>query len=133
VIAAAFIDRIERWIALGSCATLMIAAGLFFAASTAFAPLVAAGLVFNLLSAVYSAALAIYVAELFPTQLRASTSAGAWALGRATSALVPIVLLPLLTGYGTLTMFAAISAALVASLALIVVAGPPGLARKPVT
>jgi putative MFS transporter len=133
VIAAAFIDRIERWIALGSCAALMIAAGLFFAASTAFAPLVAAGIVFNLLSAVYSAALAIYVAELFPTQLRASTSAGAWALGRATSALVPIVLLPLLTGYGTLTMFAAISAALVASLALIVVAGPPGLARKPVT
>ncbi|MHA6687490.1 hypothetical protein [Mesorhizobium sp. A556] len=48
------------------------------------------------------------------------------------SALVPIVLLPLLGGYGALAMFTVISAALLASLALIRVAAPPGRERMPV-
>jgi putative MFS transporter len=110
----------------------MVAAGLFFAVTETFLPLVAAGAVFNLVSAVYSAAMAVYAAELFPTQRRASATATAWGLGRAVSALVPITLLPLLTTYGTLAMFTVVSGALVASVVLIVTAGPPGLTRKSV-
>lgn len=72
-----------------------------------------------------------YASELFPTPLRASAIAGAWGLGRAVSALVPLILLPLLTGYGSLAMFATVAAALLSSVALIGLAGPPGLARKP--
>src|SRR5262249_39530126 len=109
----------------------MIAAGIVFAESTTFTPLVLAGIVFSLVGAVYGAALAIYGAELFPTALRARTTGAAWALGRVASAFVPVVLLPLLTGYGALAMFAAIAAALLASIVLIAAVGPPGLARKP--
>jgi putative MFS transporter len=53
-------------------------------------------------------------------------------LGRVVSALVPIALLPLLGGYGALAMFTVISLALLASLTLILIAGPPGRERKPV-
>jgi MFS transporter, putative metabolite:H+ symporter len=131
VIAAQFIDRVERWIVLVACAAIMAAAGIAFAVGETLTPLIVAGIVFNLFSAVYGAALSVYASELFPTQLRASATAVAWGLGRAVSAIVPLILLPLLTGYGVLAMFTAIAAALLSSVALVGLAGPPGLSRKP--
>jgi putative MFS transporter len=95
-------------------------------------PLIAAGVVFNLASAVYSAVLSLYSTELLPTHLRASASAGVWGLGRVVSAFVPISLLHLLGSYGALAMFTVISLALVSSLTLILVAGPPGRERRPI-
>ena len=133
VVAASFIDRIERWVTLAGCATLMIVTGLLFAASNTFVSLVVAGVAFNLLAAVFSASLAVYGAELFPTALRASAVATGWGSGRVISALVPVALLPLLTGYGALAMFGVIGVALALVVALIVLAGPPGLSRKPLT
>jgi MFS transporter, putative metabolite:H+ symporter len=130
--AATAIDRIPRRLAMVLCALVMVVTGIAFAISTELTPLIVAGLVFNLASAVYSAVLSLYSAELLPTHLRASASAGVWALGRVVSALVPIALLPLLGGYGALAMFTVISLALVAGLILILVAGPPGRERKPV-
>jgi putative MFS transporter len=129
---SSFIDRIPRRLALGLCAGMMVVAGIAFALLTALTPLIVAGVAFNLGSAVYSAVLSLYAAELLPTHLRASATAGVWGLGRVVSALVPIALLPLLAGYGALAMFTVISAALLASLTLIFVAGPPGRERKPV-
>ena len=130
--AASFIDRIPRRRMLLLCAATMVVTGLAFATGTALMPLIAAGVAFNLASAVYSVVLGLYGAELLPTHLRASATAGAWGLGRMVSALVPIVLLPLLGGYGALPMFTVISAAMLASLALIWVAAPPGRERRPV-
>ncbi len=131
--AATVVDGIERRLALVLSVAIMLAAGLVFAAGTALVPLIIAGVAFNLAAAVYSAAFSVYGAELFPTALRASATAGAWGLGRFVSALVPLVLLPLLTGYGAFAMFAVISAALAGIAILALVAGPPGLTRKPVT
>jgi len=127
---APFIDRIGRRPALMLCVATMAAMGLAFASATTLAALIALGTAFNLLSAVNSALLSLYGAELFPTALRASATAAAWAVGRAVSALVPIVLLPLLGTYGPLAMFALIAAALLAALALIAAFGPPGLAGR---
>jgi putative MFS transporter len=126
---ASFVDGIGRRVALISCAAAMAAIGLAFATSAALAPLIALGTAFNLLSAVYSALLALYGAELFPTRLRASATAGAWAVGRVVSALVPIALLPLLGAYGAIAMFVVIAAALLMS-SMLIAAGPPGLARQ---
>ncbi len=131
-VAAAFVDRIPRRTAMVLCAVVMVATGIAFAIGNVLTPLIVAGVAFNLASAVYSAVLSLYATELLPTHLRASASAGVWGLGRAVSALVPIALLPLLGGYGALAMFTVISLALVASLTLIVVAGPPGRERRPV-
>ena len=131
-LAAAVIDRIPRRLAMVLCALVMVVTGIAFAISTELTPLIIAGVVFNLASAVYSAVLSLYSTELLPTHLRASASAGVWGLGRVVSALVPIALLPLLGGYGALAMFTVISLALVAGVSLILVAGPPGRERKPV-
>jgi putative MFS transporter len=131
-VAAAVIDRIPRRLAMVMCALVMVVTGIAFAISTELMPLIIAGVVFNLASAVYSAVLGLYSTELLPTHLRASASAGVWGLGRVVSALVPIALLPLLGGYGALAMFTVISLALVASGSLILVAGPPGRERRPV-
>ena len=129
-VVAPLIDRIERRRALMLCAAVMAAIGLGFAIGTELTALIALGTAFNLLSAVYSAVLALYGAELFPTPLRASATAAAWGGGRAVSAVVPLALLPLLAAQGPIAMFSVIAAALLASLALILAFGPPGRARQ---
>lgn len=130
--AAFFIDRIERRAALTICAGLMAALGLVFAAATGFASLVLLGAGFNLISALYSAVLSLYGAELFPTVFRASATSVAWSVGRVVSGLVPIALLALLAARGQAAMFGVIAAALLASLILVLTVGPKGLAGKPV-
>jgi hypothetical protein len=51
---------------------------------------------------------------------------------RVASAIVRIVVLPLLANVGVLAMFAAIAAALVASIMLLLAFGPRGRTRQPV-
>jgi putative MFS transporter len=126
------VDRIERRLALILCAATMTALGLVFAVATDLTALIALGIGFNLASAAYSVVLSIYGAELFPTKLRALATSAAWSLGRAISALVPIVLLPVLSTQGPLAMFGIIAAVLLISILLIFAAGPPGLTKKPV-
>jgi putative MFS transporter len=132
LLGAAFIDRIERRTTLALSAAAMAAAGVWFAASDAPLLLMATGTAFNLVGAIYVGALSIYGAELFPTALRATVSSTAWAVNRITSALVPLVLLPLLKSAGPLVMTAAIAAALCASAALSLAFGERGLSGKPV-
>jgi putative MFS transporter len=126
------IDRIERRTALALCGGAMALIGLGFAASADPGPLMAWGIAFNLIGSIYVAALSIYAAELFPTGLRAAASSAAWAVNRMTSALVPLALLPVLKASGALAMFTLIAVALVASVALVLICGPRGLAGKPV-
>jgi MFS transporter, putative metabolite:H+ symporter len=131
-IVALFVDRIERRLVLILCAVAMIAIGLAFAAAQMLTPLILLGFAFNFATALYSVVLALYGAELFPTRLRALATSAGWGAGRVVSALVPLVLLPLLSAQGPLAMFVLIAAVLLASILLIAFAGPPGLAKKPV-
>jgi MFS transporter, putative metabolite:H+ symporter len=133
VLAGAFvIDRIERRTALVVAAGAMALIGLAFAASHDPITLMLLGLAFNMIGAMYVAVITVYDAELFPTEMRASVSSTTWAANRIASALAPLALLPLLKGYGALTMFGVIAAALAASIVLLLAFGPPGLARRPV-
>jgi MFS transporter, putative metabolite:H+ symporter len=131
-IAAVVIDRLERRMALALCAGVMMAAGILFAVNTELTLLIVVGTVFTLTIAVFNTVLNIYGSELFSTDLRASATAGAWAVSRVVSACVPLVLLPLLGIYGTLSMFVIVAAAMLASLTLLLLAAPPGLAGRPV-
>jgi putative MFS transporter len=133
VLAGAFvIDRLERRTALVLTAAAMALLGLAFAWSSEPVTLMVLGLAFTLIGSVYVAVITVYDAELFPTAMRASVSSTTWAANRIASALAPLALLPLLVGYGALAMFGVIAAALAASIVLVVVFGPPGLARRPV-
>jgi putative MFS transporter len=131
-VVALVIDRVERRLALALGAAVMMAAAIAFAISQDLTTLIVIGTVFNLTVAVYSTILGIYGAELFPTPLRASAASGAWGISRVVSAFVPIVLLPLLGSHGAWSMLAVIATALVVCLVLLLIAAPPGLARKPV-
>lgn len=126
------IDHVERRTALIVSAIAMAVLGLVFAASEAPPALIAAGVAFNLIGAVYVVVLNVYAAEVFPTEIRATVSAATWAANRVAAVFVPIALLPLLKGAGAIAMFAVIAAALLASVALIALAGPVGVARRPV-
>jgi putative MFS transporter len=70
--ASSFIDRLPRRLALVMCAATMVVTGIAFALGTALTPLIVAGIVFNLASAVYSAVLSLYGAEILPTPVRAA-------------------------------------------------------------
>jgi putative MFS transporter len=131
-ILAYLLDRIERRIALILCAGALVALGLAFDLGSTLTWLVLLGFGFNLASAAYSTLLSIYGAELFPTHQRALSTSAGWGIGRIVSAFVPIALLPLLSTRGPLAMFGVITVVLLASILLIALAGPPGLARKPV-
>lgn len=125
-------DRIERRVALILCAAALVVLGLAFDLGSTLTLLVLLGFGFNLASAAYSTLLSIYGAELFPTDRRALATSAGWGVGRIVSAFVPIALLPLLAMQGPLAMFVVITVVLLVSIFLIAVAGPPGLARKPV-
>lgn len=127
-----FVDRLPRRLTLVGCAVVMIVDGIAFALATSLNPLILLGFVFNLTCTLFGSVLAIYGAELVATHLRASATAAAWSCGRLVSALVPMVLLPLLQLQGPLAMFALISAVLLTAIVLLVVAGPSGREGQPV-
>ena len=86
--------------------------GLAFAASGTPLPLMAAGVAFQLIGAIYIVTLNIYAAEAFPTTMRAAVSSTTWAINRVAAALVPIALLPVLKSAGALAMFSIVAACL---------------------
>ena len=129
--AAFFVDKIERRSALIFCAGIMAALALSFASAADFATLTLLGLAFNLSSALFSAILALYGAELFPTDIRALGTSAAWAVGRIISGIVPIALLPL-SAVGEFAVCAVIAIAMLCSLFALAIGGPPGLAGRPV-
>jgi putative MFS transporter len=132
LLVAPVIDRIGRKASLIGAALAMAALGLAFAAATSFLPLVAIGIAFALASAIYASVLAIYAAEIIPTQLRASRTSMAWGVGRFISIFVPLVFFALMHQLGVWSMFVLISAALSLSAILITVAGPRGRSRQAV-
>jgi putative MFS transporter len=132
LLVAPLIDRIGRKISLICAAGAMAALGLAFAAATSFLPLVCIGIAFALTSAVYASVLAIYAAEIIPTELRASRTSMAWGLGRFVSIFVPLVFFALIQHVGVWSMFGLIAAALSLSALLIATAGPQGRSRQAV-
>jgi putative MFS transporter len=131
--ASAFaVDRVARRTALAICAAAMALAVMAFAVGTVPAWLIVANLAFFFMSNIYLAALGIYAAELFPTRLRSTASAGAWAINRLGSVLAPPALLFLLHTRGSTTMFAVVTVILALSVAIVLGFGPRGRAGQTV-
>ena len=130
--AGLFVDRLDRRATLLACALLMlISIVTFFAAQSAI------GLLFGVVAfgvgvALYSPAMTMYGAELFPTRSRTTATSAAWALNRLASALVPVLLLPLLKTQGPAVLGIVVGMALVGSALLVGVFGPAGAAGSPV-
>ena len=132
VLVSLVIDRIERRAALAMSAAAMIGAGVAFIASDTPLPLIVSSVLFNLFAYSYMSAVNLYCAELFPTKTRAAAVSGAWALNRCGAAIAPLLLLPLLSNGGAMTMFAVITGTLAASIVLLALL-PPGQQRRAVS
>ncbi len=130
--ASTIADRIDRRLAMGTCALAMLACGIAFIFGSGTTSLVVAMALFNLAISLYVTLLTTYGAELFPTGSRASATAGAWALNRLGAALGPLLLVPMLRSAGPATMFAVVAASLVATLAVLA-AAPRGRQRQAVS
>ncbi|WP_406635059.1 MFS transporter [Amycolatopsis sp. WGS_07] len=124
------IARLERkYLVIGSVLAMAVA-GIAFASAGAPAVIVLAGVAFTTLSNVFSNAYHIYQAEIFPTELRASATGWTYALSRATTGLMPFLLLPLLHSRGSVAVFAVVAAAMVLVAVDIAMLGPRTSARS---
>jgi len=132
VLAALFIDRIERRTAIVLCAAVMAITALVFAAKTTAIFLIGSSVAFGIFSGMFVPGLSVYVAELFSARIRSSATSATWASNRIGSTLAILVLFPVLRASGGILVFEIIAGTLVAGIAIIMIFGPPGLARRSV-
>jgi len=106
------VERIDRrWQIVGS-AFLMSVCGLALGTAAVPAAIIASGLVYTIISNIFSNAFHIFQAEIFPTFIRATATGTAYGLSRLSSAAMPFVLLPVLQQWGAAWMFAAVATAM---------------------
>lgn len=129
LVAAPWVDRWERRVALAFLSTGTAFAIATFVMSSAPAVLVAAYFSFGLFAALYIPTLSLYVAELFPTEQRARSSSSAWTMNRVASALAPLVLVPLVRSHGPLWSFSLLALLWVATVGVLSLA-PAGQQRR---
>jgi putative MFS transporter len=130
IVAALFIDRVERRTAIVLCAASMALAAIMFALSRTASGLIAASLAFSTLAALYVPSISIYAAELFPTRSRSAATSVTWGINRVAASLGPLVLLPLLHTRGVPAMSIVMAATLVSTILVILVWSPSGLAGR---
>jgi len=106
------VERVDRkWLIAGS-AFLMSVLGLGMGYATSSAAIVVLGFLYTAVSNVFSNALHIFQAEIFPTFVRATAAGTCYGLSRLSSAVMPFVLLPVLERWGAGPMFAVVAVAL---------------------
>ncbi|MFF5566828.1 MFS transporter [Streptomyces sp. NPDC012623] len=112
LLAVPLMDRVERrsLVALAACAMALAGLGFAFAGSPGM--VIACGFVYTLVSNVFSTASHVFLAEQYPTPIRAQASGTAYSLSKLTAAALPFVLLPVLEHGGPGMLFAAIAAAM---------------------
>ena len=74
--------------------------------------IMATGFTYTVVSNVFSNAFHIFQAEIFPTEVRATSAGSAYGLSRISSAAMPFVLLPVLERWGATSMFGVIRIAM---------------------
>jgi putative MFS transporter len=124
------IERAERRTFLVINAVGMAVAGILFGITSTPLWLVSAALAFNLIVALFLPVLVLYASESVPTENRAKLTSWAWTANRVGSALVPIALLPVLHSFGATAMFVVIAGTLAAFIAMLLVFGSKGSARR---
>ncbi|WP_428936365.1 MFS transporter [Streptomyces sp. ACT015] len=129
LLAVPLMDRVERRFLVALSALGMAVAGLGFAFAGSASTVIACGFAYTLVSNVFSSASHVFLAEQYPTRIRAQASGTAYSLSKLTAAALPFALLPVLERGGPGTLFATIAAAMVALAAAVVLLGARGADR----
>ena len=121
-------DRIERRTSLVLFALMMLVSAIGFIALPYAAVTTAMVVLFSTGVALYTPALTVYGAELFPYQSRAAATTIAWALNRLAAGLAPIVLIAV-SHSSAPVLIGSVCVALLVSVLLVWI-GPPGSMGK---
>ena len=105
VLAGLLVSAVPRKWSLAGSASLLIIFGLAFAVASTPIQMMTSAMAFSLTSSILTPILVLYSAELFPTHQRAISASWAWSSSRVASALVPLVMLPLLKQTGAVPVF----------------------------
>jgi putative MFS transporter len=106
------VERMDRkWLIVLS-AFLMAVFGISFGLAETPMLIILFGVLYTLISNVFSNAFHIYQAEIFPTSVRATAVGFAYSLSRLMSGLMPFLLLPVLRKYGSTAMFEVMAVAM---------------------
>jgi putative MFS transporter len=106
------IERTDRRVLIVLSALGMAIFGLALGFSTARVLIAVFGILYTLISNVFSNAFHVLQGEIFPTAIRGRATGSAYGLSRLSSAAMPFVLLPVLNRHGPGAMFAIIAAAM---------------------
>jgi putative MFS transporter len=124
LICAAYADRFERKYLIIAAALTTAVVGLAFASQRAPVAIIALGVILtfsnNLLSFAYHA----YQAELYPTRIRASAVGFVYAWSRLSTVASSFIIAALLTGFGSMGVFAFIATAMGAVMLAVGLFGP---------
>jgi putative MFS transporter len=106
------VERFDRrWLIVGS-AGLMASFGLALGRATTATAIMPLGFAYTLVSNVFSNALHIFQAEIFPTPVRATAAGTGYSVSRLSSAAMPFILLPVLQRWGATVMFGVVAIAM---------------------
>ncbi|WP_282796280.1 MFS transporter [Streptomyces sp. CC224B] len=116
-------DRVERKQLVALSASVMALSGLGFAYAGSAGWIVFFGIAYTLVSNVFSTVSHVFLAEQYPTAIRAAATGLAYSLSKLSAAALPFVLLPVLDGHGPGTMFAVIASAMAVLVVAVLVLG----------
>jgi putative MFS transporter len=103
------VERMDRkWLIVLS-AFLMAVFGISFGVAETPVLIILFGVLYTLVSNVFSNAFHIYQAEIFPTSVRATAVGSAYSLSRLMSGLMPFLLIPVLKQYGSAAVFSVVA------------------------
>jgi putative MFS transporter len=118
------IERVERKTLITASALAMGVFGLLFGYASGGGWIVAWGFLFTMTSNIFSNAFHVYLAEVYPTALRATAAGAAYSISRIVTALLPYILIPVLDHWGGGAVYIIVAIALVLLAINVTVLGP---------
>ena len=112
LLAVPIVERIERKYLVMATATFMAIFGLWFGFASSTGQIIAAGFLYSCASNLFSNAYHVYLAESYPTSIRATASGAAYSLSKLVTGALPFVLLPVLDAGGATPVFSVVAVAM---------------------
>jgi MFS transporter, putative metabolite:H+ symporter len=106
------VEKIDRRLLVMTSAFSMATFGMALGFAQSPYSIGALGILYTLVSNIFSNAFHILQAEIFPTAIRGRAAGSAYGLSRLSSAAMPFILLPVLNQFGSAPMFAIVAASM---------------------